>query len=269
MTRRRWEPGPAAAPERARAAAAIQRQPAQPDRPLPANPVIRRESIRFLLAQHHGLQGRQGPLQLSAGLRSELLRMLPRLTPELLEALWRPAPANADEALRRFAEAGHLPAFDQAPGGAQFGGVRDEPLPPGRAGTFSPFSAGMLGVHLRVNPQTPPPITATVRRLLSERGLPFSDRDLDELLAGRERGIDQIERILGRLTPMLGAPERRRLAATLADALLDAATQARLTREAPTGLERAEQSGKALEQRGSSPDLLRRLPVGVSITIHF
>ena len=67
------------------------------------------------------------------------------------------------------------------------------------------------------------------------------------------------------------------LAQTITDALLDRGVKARLQLEAPTAIERGQQQAELLNQllgpsaqpQGSVTDMLKQIPVGVSVTIRF
>ena len=89
-------------------------------------------------------------------------------------------------------------------------------------------------------------------------------------MAGREQGVEQIETLLHTLKPSLSADDARSLAETIADLLLDTSLQAQLEQEAPRTLEHFQQQLDAFKSaQGTSPDLLKRLPVGGSITVYF
>ncbi len=258
---------------------AIQRE-AESARTAPSiDPLVRRESVRIMLLLQYQQQGGQRAFRLTPVLQSELQRLIPELDPAALSRLWTPEPANPTEAFQRLVDAGYLPLL-----AATF---QPEVIPPEPAPepeprerprvAASPFGPGGIGIHLTINPQAPAPLGVTIRQQLGERGIPFSYREVQALLQGRDRGAEQVERILERIAPQLNRDQRQALARTIADALLNRSLQAQLTREAPTATERNRQAEEQLQQmlgipertQGDMPSLLRRVPVGASITINF
>ena len=90
---------------------------------------------------------------------------------------------------------------------------------------------------MTINPQAPAPVSATIRQQLASRGIPFSYREVQALLAGREQGVEQIDQILRAMAPQLGRENRIQLARTIADTLLSRSIQGQLQREMPSALE--------------------------------
>ncbi len=258
---------------------AIQRE-AESARTAPSiDPLVRRESVRIMLLLQYQQQGGQGAFSLTPVLQSELQRLIPELDPAALSRLWTPEPANPTEAFQRLLDAGYLPLF-AATAEPELTPPEPEPEPEPRESprvAVSPFGLGGVGIHLTINPQTPPPLGARIRQQLRERGIPFSYREVQALLQGRDQGAEQVEHILETIAPQLNRDQRQALARTIAEALLNRSLQAQLTREAPTAIERNRQAEEQLQQmlgipeqtQGDLPSLLRRLPVGASITINF
>ena len=142
------------------------------------------------------------------------------------------------------------------------------------------FEAGMPGLHLVINPSRKPAPAARVGQPFAQRGIRLSDKELKSLLAGRSLGIASINRLLGTAVPQLSSDNRLKLSGLLADALLDKALQGQLSRERPLLQEQEEQREQRLRalfaapvpanaKRGSLPQLLREVPVGASLTVHF
>jgi hypothetical protein len=258
---------------------AIQRQTASVRTAPAIDPLVRRESVRIMLLLQYQQQGGQGTFRLTPVLQSELRRLIPDLTSAILPRLWTPEPPGPMEAFQRLVDAGYLPLFAAT---AQPELTPPEPTPEPKPAerprmTVSPFGPGGVGIHLTLNPRAPAPLGATIRQQLGERGIPFSYREVQALLQGRDQGAEQLECILEGIAPQLTREQRQALARTIADALLTRSLQAQLTREAPTAIERNRQAEEQLQQilgipeqlQGDLPSLLRRVPVGASITIHF
>ena len=263
----------------------IQRQPLDaPRSPTFSNPVVLRESVRVALMWHHRAQRRPGdpagpmpPIALTPELEEQLMRLMPTLDAEELRRLWDPPPTDWAVALHRFTAAGHLPRM-VLPEPRPQPGLDPHvlaPLPPGpereREGGFSPFGAGMVGLHFRVNPRRRALPEENIAAALRGRGLRLRESELKALLTGRRQGVEQIEKALGLINTGLDPAQRRRIAETIADVLLDRSLEGQLERELPTGAEREQERQRVLEPEGPGGlrGLVERLPVGASITFHF
>ena len=234
------------------------------------DPLIRRESVRFLLYLQYQAQGSSGPLALTPDLQTQLLDLIPELQTHDLTKLWTPEPAGPIDAFQRLASAGYLPRFVLSNDPDLLPAAPIPPPPPEPESAFSIAGLGMVGAHFRLNPRVPPPISATIHQHLSSRGIPLTHKQVEALMAGREQGVEQIETLLHTLKPSLSADDARSLAETIADLLLDTSLQAQLEQEAPRTLEHFQQQLDAFKSaQGTSPDLLKRLPVGGSITVYF
>ena len=105
----------------------------------------------------------------------------------------------------------------------------------------------------------------------------MTERELQEIMAGRDQGVRILDGLLAKIAPELGAVDRNRLAQTIADTLLNHSIKANLKVESPTAVERGEQQEERLQQlldpssqeEGGITDLLKKIPVGVSLTIRF
>ncbi len=245
----------------------------------PTGGLVQREAVRIMLLMQYQQQGGQGALSLTPALQSELLRLIPTLSAGQVALLWSPAPAGPLEAFQRLVDGGHLALFT-AP--LEPEPLAPVPLPEGQperrpSVRTSPLGPGGAGLHVTINPRAPTPASATIRQHLSSRGIPFSYREVQALLAGREQGIEQIDRILRAIAPQLGREDRISLARTIADTLLNRSIQGQLRREMPSALEEELRRAGQLEQilgvpsraQGSMPELLRLVPMGVSLTIYF
>jgi hypothetical protein len=257
---------------------AVQRQ-ADAGNAAPTDALIRREAVRIMLFLQYQQQGGQGAFTLTPAVQTELQRLVPDLGVAQIAALWTPEPAGPVQAFQRLVDAGLLPLFtaQRAPEPAvetELPPAEVEAQPSARASILGP---GGPGFHVTINPRAPAPVSATIRQHLASRGLPFSYRELQALLAGREQGVEQIDQILRALAPQLGREDRIQLARTIADTLLSRSIQGQLQRELPTALEEELRRQGQLEQaagiparaQGSMHELLRLIPVGVSLTIHF
>ena len=246
----------------------------------PSDGLIRREAVRIMLFMQYQQQGGQGALSLTPALQSELVRLIPTLTTAHIAGLWMPEPAGPMEAFQRLVDRGHLPLFT-APAEPEVP-LTPEPererQPEARPSVrTSPLGPGGPGFHVTINPRAPTPASATIRQHLASRGIPFSYREVQALLAGREQGIEQIDHILRNLAPQLGREDRIQLARTIADTLLNRSIQGQLQREMPSALEEELRRQGQMEQilgvpsraQGSMPELLRLIPAGVSLTIYF
>jgi hypothetical protein len=263
----------------------VQRAPVDAPLAPPTNPVVLRESVRVALVWHHRAQqapgepaGPKPPIALTPELENQLLRLLPSLDAEELARLWDPAPEDWTVALHRLTAAGHLARMPLAPERVPEPVLDPRalaPLPPAperdREGRVSPFGAGMLGLHFRVNPRRTALPEENIAAALRGRGLPLRDSELKALLSGRRQGIEQIDKTLAAINTGLDPAQRRRVAETIADLLLDKSLEGQLERELPTGAEREQERRRILEPEGPGGlrGLVEKLPVGASITFHF
>ena len=256
----------------------LQRQ-AGGGRSAPTGGLVRREAVRIMLMMQYQQQGGQGALGLTPVLRSELLRLIPALGAAQIALLWTSEPAGPMEAFQRLVDGGYLPLFSTPMEPAPLAPEREPERQPERRPSVrtSPLGPGGAGLHVTINPRAPTPASATIRQHLTSRAIPFSYREVQALLAGRDQGIEQIDRILRNIAPQLGREARISLARTIADTLLNQSIQGQLRREMPSALEeelrRAGQMEQALgvpsRAQGSLPELLRLVPMGVSLTIYF
>ena len=244
-----------------------------------ASPLVIRESVRIMLMLQYQQQGGRGAFKLTPTVRSELRRMVPGITDGAINHMWLPAPTDSMTAFQRLIDAGYLSLFGGPPSPQLVPPQAAPPIEPKApksvaASIFGPIGPGL---HLTINPQTPPPVTARIRQALSNRGIPMTDKDIKSILAGREQGRRQVESLLAKIAPQLGRDDRMSLAQTITDALLDRGVKARLQLEAPTAIERGQQQAELLNQllgssaqpQGSVTDMLKQIPVGVSVTIRF
>jgi hypothetical protein len=263
----------------------IQRAPADAPLAPPTNPVVLRESVRVALMWHHRAQQRPGepagptpPIALTPQLEEQLLRLMPSLDAEALARLWDPPPEDWMVGLHRLTAAGHLPRMTLVPERVREPALDPRalaPLPPGpereREGRLSPFGAGMVGLHFRVKPRRQALPEENIAAALRGRGLALRDDELKALLAGRRQGIEQIDSALSKINTGLDPAQRRRIAETIADVLLDKSLEGQLVRERPTGAEREQERQRIFEPEGPGGlrGLVEKLPVGASITFHF
>lgn len=147
--------------------------------------------------------------------------------------------------------------------------------------SFSFLKGGKPGLHLTINPQTPlPPSARTYQRFL-QHGIRLDGEQVRSLMKGREQGITQIDSVLEHLLPAntVSNKQRRDLSEKLADALMSKALESHLSREAPTPLQKVHHRDDVLKhmfeqagpdtRRGPARSLLKQVPLGVSLTIHF
>lgn len=158
---------------------------------------------------------------------------------------------------------------------------------------------GKPGLHLIINPQKPLALAIPkdpkdprdykdlrhlnpkISQVFRQHGIILSDKELRSLKAGRDRGIDSIKTLLSSLGPYLslGPDEKEKLATKLADILMSKSLEAQLSRTVPTALQRNEQAEQKLQEifrqtqpadgeRGTLPNLLGKVPFGVSLKIH-
>lgn len=248
---------------------AVQRQPT-PRAAAPANPVVRREAVRIMLIHQYQEQGGKGPFKLTPMVLSEMRRLLPETNTAILALLWLPEPAGPLAVFQRILDAGLLPLAAMEPAPAAPPPQAKPAEPPKKAARVAPADLGMLGIHLRLNVQTPAPISATIRQRLVNRGLPLDDRVREALLAGRAQGVEQIEAVLRALTPSITKQDATKLAETIADVLLDIAVSGQLKGEAPSRMEILEDQADIFKGlQGPLPSLLKRIPFGVSVTVYF
>jgi hypothetical protein len=147
--------------------------------------------------------------------------------------------------------------------------------------SLSLFRKGRLGLHLTINAPPPPPEIARLAAPFRERNIPMTDRDVKAITAGRA----QCEEDWTRLLRSVGlGPRSAELASWIAEQTYKKAIQSTLRLENPTVLEEVGEEGErarnmlrelrlpAAEGESTSGgvlDLLRRIPVGVSLTVHF
>jgi hypothetical protein len=247
----------------------------------PANPVVKREAVRLMLSLHYQEQGGAGAFKLTEAVKSELRRLIPTLEPVIIDRLWQPPPLGPMDAFQRLASAGFLPEYSTAEPEPQIVPPKDIAKPPPadkkKQAELSWKGPTGLGLHLTINPRPPAPIGAVIRQELGSRGLPLTHDEIDKILAGRPQGVKQIEDTLKTIIPNLPPDQRRKLAETIADALITQSVQGQLKRELPNAIERDEEAMQRIEQmlnlpkqaEGDMPGLLKKVPIGVSVTIYF
>jgi hypothetical protein len=156
-------------------------------------------------------------------------------------------------------------------------------MPDKKKWDWSFVNGTMFGFHLKLNPQPPMPPSARIYRQFLNHGIVVRDQELQSILNGRDEGVRTIHSILNGSAPFLTPDLRLKLSSTLADALLDKSLQGQLSREAPTALERLDQSNAVMQSiynqwspptatTGFVPQLLKSLPpvsVGFSVTLYF
>lgn len=142
------------------------------------------------------------------------------------------------------------------------------------------YEMGMPGLHLTLNPQKPLPAEAQINRHFVNHGLTLSSWELQTILQSRTAGIATLNNIMARVLPGFSPAKRLSYSTDIADALMNKSIAAQLSREAPNTLDRLQQSDDMLQDfllrapppgatRAPPPSLLERMPVGVSLTIHF
>ena len=145
---------------------------------------------------------------------------------------------------------------------------------------WSFYEMGMPGLHLTINPQKPLPAEARINRHFVDHGLTLSAVELQTILASRSAGIATINNIMGTVLPGFTPGKRLSYSTDIADALLNKSLAAQLSREAPNTFDRLQQRDDMLQDfllrtpppgavRAPPPNLLERMPVGVSLTLHF
>ena len=248
--------------------------------PTSASPLVVRESVRIMMMLQYQQQGGRGVFKLTPTVRSELRRLVPGITDGAINRIWLPAPTNSMVAFQNLINAGYLSLFSGPPPPQL---VPPQAVDPTSVSKSKKSVATSImgpigpGFHLTINPQTPPPVTARIRQSMSNRGIPMTDKDLQSILAGREQGRQQVETLLAKIAPQLKPEDRTRLAQTIADALLNKGVQAKLTLDSPTAIERGQKHAELLNQllgpgaksEGGVTEMLKRVPVGVSVTIRF
>ncbi len=152
---------------------------------------------------------------------------------------------------------------------------------------FSFLGDGKLGLHLTINPQKSLSIkdrrnvNPRINQIFQKHGLVLNGRELQSLMTSRQKGIEQINTVLGTLVPykILGPDDREKLAIKLADILMNKSLEGQLSRTVPTLLQQNEQREQQLQEmfrqptpsdtdRGVLPSLLKKVPVGISLKIH-
>lgn len=152
-----------------------------------------------------------------------------------------------------------------------------------------------LGLHITINPQKKPKVQtsaagqtdipnndASVREIYMRHGLTLGDKELRALKLSRPQGIHAIDAMLQHMPGFadLGRDKRMTLAMRAADYLLEKSVEAKLSREVPTALNDAEQAEQRLDmifqqlrgadvKKGPAPSLLKSVPLGASLTVHF
>lgn len=136
---------------------------------------------------------------------------------------------------------------------------------------WSFFENGMPGLHLTINPQKPLPPEARIVQKFADHGIPLSDRERQSILRGRSEGVGAVKTMLDKAIPGFAPDARLKFANQIVDALLDKSTSAQLSREAPSAQDQFQEEADKVNAilRAPSPTLLRQVPVGVSLTIHF
>jgi len=140
---------------------------------------------------------------------------------------------------------------------------------PGEKWSF--FENGMLGLHLTINPQKPLPPEARIVQKFVDHGITLNDRERQSILRGRSEGVSTVKGMLDNLIPGFAPDARLKFANQIVDALLDKSISAQLSREAPGPQDQFQQETDRINAvlRAPAPSLLQRVPVGVSVTIHF
>jgi hypothetical protein len=152
-----------------------------------------------------------------------------------------------------------------------------------------------LGLHLIINPQKKPRVKTdtsgradipdndiNVREIYMRHGLTLGDKELRALKLSRPQGIHAIDAMLSHAPGFadLTRDTRLNVAMKAADYLLEKSIEAKLSREVPTALNDSELAEEHLNMifqnlrgsgvtQGPPPSLLERVPVGLSLTIHF
>ena len=245
------------------------------------NPVIRRETVRIMLFHMAVQQGAKGTFALTPEIESELQRLIPEITRQQMRELWTPEPTNPNIVFQRILNAGLLPLYSE-PLGPQ---IVEPPTPQ----TSEPeekqksvdagldYAGGVAGFNVTINPQPPAQISAVIRQQFMGNSISLSSRELQAILAGREQAVLQLDAILGRTLPSMGVEDRLQLSQKIADILLNEGINAHLRSEAPNALERHEANveqmrhilGLPEQAQGPVESLLKMVPIGVSLTIHF
>ncbi len=141
------------------------------------------------------------------------------------------------------------------------------------------YNAGMVGFHISVPSVPEAPLEAELTAAFRQRGVSVDSRLLQELLANHAAGAGQLENLLRRLLPAEFRPQAHDFSEWLATKIQTAQIEATLQRERPNALEQSEEQDERLEallnppgaatSLGSVTDIIREIPAGVSITIHF
>ena len=152
-----------------------------------------------------------------------------------------------------------------------------------------------LGLHLAINPQKKPTAKTaingrvelpdndiSVREIYMRHGLRLGDKELRALRLSRPQGVQAIDAMLGKLPGFadLGKDQRLNFAMRAADVLLEKSIEAKLSREFPTAVDEGEEAAQRLNtifqnlrgegvKTGPAPSLLEKVPVGVSLTVHW
>jgi hypothetical protein len=95
---------------------AVQRQEQETATPAPADPLVRRQSVRLMLFLQYQQQGGRGPFKLTPELLNELRRLIPALKSADIARLWAPEPGGPLAAFQRLVDAGYLPVSAAPPG---------------------------------------------------------------------------------------------------------------------------------------------------------
>jgi hypothetical protein len=159
-----------------------------------------------------------------------------------------------------------LPPISAVPGADET--IPAAPLAKTPPGKFSPFSLGMVGLHIDINPTSEPEIAKALQPF-RDRGIQVDGKLIDDITRNRDAGIKEMETFLQGLG-LKG--DAHKAAEFLADKLLQQSTTASAQAQQPTPSESAQAEGQKISEGvfgQQPPSLVKSTPVGVSITFHF
>jgi Domain of unknown function (DUF4157) len=162
-----------------------------------------------------------------------------------------------------------LPRVSAVPGAG--GGAQPSPQPPEKRSVgFSPYSMGMVGLHIDVNPTKEPDI-ATILRPYRDRGIAVDERVVKDVMSNYSVGVTELENLL-KATGLVGGPDDVHKAAEwIAKRLLTQAVTVSAQQQQPTASETFEAENKKIIQATGvkEPSFTQTLGFGASVTVHF
>lgn len=236
----------------------------------------------FLGGQWETQSRRQEPLHLTPEIIARVAEWLPGLPDPALRKLWDPEPKTPREAVLRLQNSRALPAVPDESNADRLKRVLAAPPSlPGGSGegggaVLSFLGAGMPGLHIAPTAPPPAPEIAGIIAGFQGRGIRLALPQVQALLASKEQGIAQIEAGLHTILPGELRSHGHEVAEWLVNLLLTASLQAQLHAEAPGGSESLAiqdepppPAENGVELTGTLVELVRQIPTGMSVIVHF